>query len=344
MADKTCFIHVGTVKTGSSALQYALAHDRDTLLTKGYAYPDRPSRLIRTKAGEPTGGNASGILRALRAADAKAVTDATTELASGDNNLVLSNEGLFRFGSQQLDTLCRALRANGYSKLKCLVVFRPQTELLLSAYLQNIKSNAPSIWKGLEPFIDKWTRQDRTNWYLCAQKLESSFGAGNLTVRWLPDVRRNEGIIRACYDWLGLPETTVQVPTINLTPGQEAAAVLKRVNAAALGNRKFADAFLSTAQQLGLVGTKMTLGTGLARQIFDATYKSNVQMLRHYCPHLSPSDELKRPEPEVERFFDQATFQAMVHLASKMLIENGADKSQVRQAFSTPGIETFNAR
>jgi hypothetical protein len=334
MTDKTCFVHVGTVKTGSSALQYALAHSREYLKTHGYIYPDRPKRTERTLRGEPVGGNALEVLLAFRAGDIKSAIDLATRLEEDGHHLILSNEALFRLPAPQLKELHSALVKKGY-RVRCLVTFRPQTELILSAYLQLIKSNAASAAEGLERYVAGQDFVNRRNWWVHARKLEDVFGLEHLAVRWLPDVIRTGGVIKAGFDWLGLPAPALEPPIINPTPGREAMAVLQLLNESILGGRKFSDEFLMRAAHRSLLGNKMTLDAESARHIFEATRDSNAQLLQRYCHGLSPSDELKPPVPGAELPHDPHTVQELADLAQTLLIEHGVETARARQAFQS---------
>jgi hypothetical protein len=286
---KRLFLHVGTGKTGSSALQNAFALAQDILAQGGIAYP--VSATARDKQPLVSSGNAVAVRRALREDGAAGAIAAAKGLLDPKLDTLLSNEGLYATSQADLTSLRDALEEAGW-RTKVLVFFRPQADMLASAYLQRLKANKHLRDIDENEFALALYKSEPFDWLACAEKLESVFGIENLAVRWYPAVLRHGGPVNAAFEWLGISSPRIQEPLINPSPGREAAKVLREANAAGSGGRRFADEFLKKAQDQGLLGSKVALAPDVHRLIEDETRKANTELLRRYCPDLSPEKEL----------------------------------------------------
>ena len=308
MSNRTCYLHLGTGKTGSSAIQYALTRAESMLTANGYLYPDLAKNFSKVLAGIPTTGNGKPVNAALHDCDPEAAIAAIEPYIADPRHLILSCEGFANAPGEAWSEFAARLRSLGYTA-KGLVFFRPQTEFLVSSYLQQVKAARLDI--SLSQYINAMSakRQGGRNWLARAQKLESALGSGALTVKWYPAVRRHgpEALLRTMFEWLGTSFEYQDIPSvkggtiINPTPGQEALLVLQDLNAGGLGGRsKIADEFLRRAQAQRLLGKKVMLTHDERKQIHAATVADNELLLRRYCPELSPDAELALPEVEAE--------------------------------------------
>jgi len=131
-----CFLHVGTHKTGSSAIQAFLLEKREQLLAHGVLVPS---------AGLPPNGNHVPLIRALYSPPAQrdqsllaSLTDEITKYST--HTVLLSSEHLehhlrVRARSEVVDFF----QSRGYTvKLVCVV--RPQYERINSSYAQFTKA------------------------------------------------------------------------------------------------------------------------------------------------------------------------------------------------------------
>jgi hypothetical protein len=298
MNDRVCYLHVGTGKTGSSTIQFAFARAHDVLKAHGYLYPNAAKNFRHVLSGIPTAGNARHILMALRDGSIEDAIRQIEPYAGDDRHLVLSSEGFANRSAAVWTEFASGLRSLGY-RPKCLVFFRPHSELAVSSYLQLIKSERTTV--SLSEYVSPSFRR---SWLATAEKLEQAVGESNLTVKWYPAIKRQgpDAIVRAAFDWLGaaslyeLVKLSQAETIINPTPGQEALEILRIVNARGLGGRKaFADEFLRIAQARGLLGAKVTLDYSELHRIHAATAKDNELLLRRYCPDLSPEREIAPP-------------------------------------------------
>ncbi len=287
-------------------------------------------KFERIERGAPTGGNASELWHALRARNVADAVERTRPLAAMPGHVILSNEGLYKVRAETMKDFCSALRAMGY-RPKCLVLFRPQIEQIVAAFVQHVKSKGANGPTSLSDFALSQDYAERRNWYLCAHRLEDAFGSENLTVKWYPAVVRRGGIQHALFDWLGLTAPDVRMPKINPTPGWEALHTIQVLNQAGLGGRRFLDRLLAAASSQGLLGAKLGLDTETALKVHGATRSSNEMLLRQYCRDLSPEEELKPPPPEMQPALDEALMRQLSELAARLLIEQGAEQTLVRR-------------
>ena len=247
MAKRICYVHVGTEKTGTSALQYALTKAHDYLLSRGLHYPDVSRNFKRVLNWKTTGGNASKILRILRKKGGEHAILSLEPFSDRPENLILSCEGLLKLPLARLSELVHGLDLLGYD-IRCLVFFRPQVEVVVSRYLQRVKANNTS-GNTLDDYVEQMLSlgefETMWNWYACAQKLDKAFGDNNVTVKWYPSVTRrgSPGVVNATLDWMGvaLPNSLLAThdKIINPTPGREALAVLERLNSHGFGRLIF---------------------------------------------------------------------------------------------------------
>ena len=322
MSDKPkLYFHAGTAKTGTSAIQFAFTEHQKTLERQGYHYPDLAGKFERARAGLPTTGNASVLLRLIRDGS---IDEALSALKPYQGrNLILSHEAfanLARVDGEAVLRFVDGVRALGFEP-SALVMFRPQAEFIPSFYLQQIKADNTSL--GLEEYLAEDTTPDRLrsryNWLSYAKPMEAAFGAG-LKVLWYPAVTRGEGVTAAAFRWLGLEPLPTQPRLVNPSPGAEPLAVLRAANEAGTGGRKLADRFLVEAEKRGWLGHKVGLSEPHVRRIEEATRKTNEELLRRYCPDLSVDDELA-PGKGVSTQMDEALVARLQDLAAEITAE-----------------------
>ena len=346
MGRRICFLHVGTGKTGSSAIQYALTRAHETLLEEGYLYPDASENFERVLAGQPTGGNAGTIAKTLRAAGPDGALDLVRPYAEKPHHLVLSCEGFSNYAPALLAEFGSGLQALGYDT-KCLVFFRPQAEMIVSSYLQQVKSNKLDLGVDLKNYVAQQLTpeniQKKWNWYARARKLEKAFGHQSVTVKWYQSTARlgPTGGVKATFSWLGLPSlddsSVSDVPVVNPTPGREALVILQSANSHGLGGKKFADEFLSQAFRAGLLSSKVSLTGELLHQIDAATRQGNADLLERYCPDLAVSDELRPPAASGrEEPIDRTKLRELTIIAEPLLVRRVRKRDAVLKLRASP--------
>jgi hypothetical protein len=322
MSDKPkLYFHAGTAKTGTSAIQFAFTQHQDALERQGYHYPDLAGKFEPARAGLPTTGNASVLLRLIRDG---VIDDALASIKPYQGrNLILSHEAfanLARADGEAVLRFVNGVRALGFEP-SALVMFRPQTEFIPSFYLQQVKDDKTAL--ELDDYLAEDTTparlRSRYNWLSYARPMKAAFGAG-LKVLWYPAVMRGEGVTAAAFRWLGLEPLPNQARVINPSPGAEPLAVLRAANEAGTGGRKLADPFLIQAEKLGWLGHKVGLSEAHMRRIEEATYTTNSRLLSRFCPDLSVDEELA-PGKAVSPQLDEALVARLQGLASEITAE-----------------------
>jgi hypothetical protein len=140
----TLFLHIGSGKTGTSALQAAFARNAETLLRYGVVYPDSPSNMHAAE-GMITSGNAVALATYLdpRLKFSVGKTDGlaalVSELRAADGRDVLySSEFLGRFRPPRLRDLVERARTEGYTP-KLVLYVRSIVGHAYSVYTQAVK-------------------------------------------------------------------------------------------------------------------------------------------------------------------------------------------------------------
>lgn len=142
----TVYLHIGTMKTGTSAIQSFLAANRELLESQGYAYPEikielprqyiiRNAHFLVCSADEVTG----------KPVDEKTILEngyaQIEELTKNFENIVLSDEVIWH-RSKKEDNFWRDLidRFNSIGcEVKIIVYLRRQDMAAMSVYNQNVK-------------------------------------------------------------------------------------------------------------------------------------------------------------------------------------------------------------
>jgi hypothetical protein len=182
-------LHIGTEKTGTTAIQHCFASHRDALKAAGILYPVSPGRgnhvgLTYFAAGEgdrPPSPHLIGITRAEAPEYRAKFMDRLREeiAASGCGTVFFSSEHLSSRLRSAASTarLIDALRELA-DEVKVLIYLRPQYELLPSSYSTTIKSGGTNVIRG-----PKTVKQHFYNYEKMLEIWEKSAGRTNMIVR-----------------------------------------------------------------------------------------------------------------------------------------------------------------
>lgn len=155
-------VHIGTDKTGSTAIQKLINSNRDVLEAKDWVYPTKTWNLEHnhTKISIALGQNEFEILQKLR-----------EEIeASGRNNVLLSFEGFYTLNEEQISAFVSALQSLNRGEVKIIIYLRRQDDKIESGILQNIKSGDSRVldleryYSQIEPatdyrsIVEKWRK------------------------------------------------------------------------------------------------------------------------------------------------------------------------------------------
>ncbi len=139
---KNIILHIGTPKSGTSALQNFLNSNRDILTTQNFCYPiDQDEENT-----EITMGNGRKLYEYAIKNDVKKARNYLMNLLSkyNEDNIILSSEGFYFYPKFIHSVIPEA---------KIIVYFREQSEKIVSSYGQQVKGN-PSFTKTFSQYLD----------------------------------------------------------------------------------------------------------------------------------------------------------------------------------------------
>jgi len=187
---KVLYLHIGTEKTGSTALQTVSGKNRDTLMRHGILYPRTPGERnhVKLTVFAADGPNTLNLRRLAglvpddkyKSFKAHFADELRSEvLASQCTRIYLSNEHLSSrlISAQEVRRLATIVRPLA-DVVKIVVYLRPQPELFLSSYSTAIKAGRT---KALEP--PKETQDHRYNYERKLSLWAEVFGEENVNVR-----------------------------------------------------------------------------------------------------------------------------------------------------------------
>ena len=155
------WLHIGTTKTGTTALQHHLSSNRDALAEQGLTYVSPAGKTSSNSLAVAMNKNRADALQELRA-------DLSGQIAGRKTkDAILSSEMLFGIAP---DRLVDAIPALAGEPLSVLVYLRRQDRYLESNYLQKLKNgrfrgsihehiarfkgSGANYWETLKPWRD----------------------------------------------------------------------------------------------------------------------------------------------------------------------------------------------
>lgn len=126
-------LHIGSYKTGSTAIQHALSANRETLACQGFCYP-RPGI-------EQNHGDVARLLMCPKEASATVRAEAQRirdEARAASGNVIISSEGFASVRPALLREWC------GGVDVRIIVYLREQAEAIASQYQQHVKATLVS--------------------------------------------------------------------------------------------------------------------------------------------------------------------------------------------------------
>lgn len=172
MKNKSFYLHIGSPKTGTSALQYFLLKNRSVLNRKGFDYPSHTL--------DPNGvssGNAKEFARCIQ--DNNAISESMTKkmLHTEYSSVILSSEYFFQIENQYISKIKDLL---GRASTKIIVYFRRQDSMMIAAFNQGVKRH------GFKEDISQYfeTYKDKPYFYQSViEQWGKVFGKENIIVR-----------------------------------------------------------------------------------------------------------------------------------------------------------------
>lgn len=190
---KTLYLHIGTIKTGTKAIQCFCWENPGILQKYGYIYPDLSSLCPQCTPVK----NAHFLIEDIENEDknirkkqiqekCQKGMDQIITLFSSYDNVILSDEGIYSATYLRRKTLWQELKEygenNGFT-VKIIVYLRRQDELMISAWNQHIKANSINPEQTFEEFISAIPKSRQLNYFNKLESIASILGKENIIVR-----------------------------------------------------------------------------------------------------------------------------------------------------------------
>ena len=192
---RRAIVHIGNVKTGTSAIQLLLRRMRKPLAARGFVLPGPGAHhAIWTQLTAPSA----------HSADVDARIRADIAAAPADAVLLLSSENFVNFSPEKLREVLDGL---GIGEVKILAWLRPEATTLAALYLQYLKSGR---WLGplsahLQILQDNAIRLPEH-----LQSLADFFGPENIVAReYHREALKDGSLVAEFWDAAGLPPDMV---------------------------------------------------------------------------------------------------------------------------------------
>jgi hypothetical protein len=180
------YLHIGWHKTGTTAIQNLLVHNRDELR--------RQCSMIYPKAGiynvahslpawglqSPARDRLLKRIGCARAPEALFRDMADEAAAAGAGSVVLSAEEFSPIHLYSLERLKRCLEGH---RVVVIAYVRRQDQYLESVYNQSVKFHRSRYMGGVQPYVDRYLKTNQLDYDLYFRKWADVFGKENLRVR-----------------------------------------------------------------------------------------------------------------------------------------------------------------
>jgi hypothetical protein len=222
---KIVYIHIGSHKTGTTAIQTFLSANRKTLKKDGYLYPGGGiahhdmAREFRTLSAPEIRKNPGLITN-------KYVDEINR---SGLNKILLSSEGFELLTRQQIVSLKEFLPPEFHVKI--IFYVRRQDEKIESSYNRSVKNLKARSCESFSEFVIKKTAGSRHDDSLKNDVMSSSLDYYSHLLRW-SEVFGRENIIVRCYEEEQFPKGIYHdfLETIGLTLNDRYLIPKNRIN------------------------------------------------------------------------------------------------------------------
>ncbi len=304
---KRLVIHIGTHKTGSTSIQHFLHANRQQHLESYRLYYPRTDRDPEPRptrhtfltlaaldhAGHPVAQPRTPPPEAL-------VREITEEIeTAGADVALLSEESL----SMPDPKIAEAYR--GFAKhfeVKVLVFLRRQDLFVEALHNQFIRDRGEQ--RSLADFAAVPRTQARMDYRTVLQAWEAAFGRDAIVVIPFERPVREEGLLNTVFRVLGIsPAVPLQDPLHNVSPGREAAELIRRLNGSRAPKRM--SPIERVIEELGLTrGTTRILSNEQRRTLLAAHAEGNAEIARRYLGREDGA--LFREQPDHDADSEQA--------------------------------------
>jgi hypothetical protein len=212
---RTCFLHIGTHKTGTTSIQTALAQHAETLDKSGYIYP----RTGRSESSVAHHNIAFSLFERDRfQAKFGDVDELLMEMRSSSKNIIISSEEFVRvihYNKAAFQQFVDNIAVFCHKTIIILYV-RRQTDFLKSNYFERLKSGFSLTF---EDYVTQRLDSDLSEFPLDYARLISDVGqvTGTAIVVRSYDAVRAEGLVADFFGLLGIsPDNLQKNPRLNV--------------------------------------------------------------------------------------------------------------------------------
>ena len=284
VAKTKIILHAGHGKTGTSAIQSALAISADALLKKGIRYPIDPNERQRAARFEITSGNWKHNPKI-------SLSEQCIQLAASNTSghtIVLSSESLFW---HLTDFVNQKEQWNAAVEVNVILAVRELEEMLSSEYQQRVKRHGES--KPFEQFLKR--RQFISSHHKKAAEVLTQLSEQNIPITLINYSEHKKTISQCIFDALGcgdaFPSEQMGDLVINRSLSQKELQMLMMINALYYDQFPWISARLSDALAKNLPNTE-TQRSRISPQSLEKLYEKNDSYLQIINRHLSAEEPL----------------------------------------------------
>ena len=190
---KKVILHVGTHKTGTSAIQQFLSKNRRILPAQGFHYPlvhGKFGRVVRTRNAHFLVMYARAVIKGEQLSEDDTSTILTSlkklsDLAETGDTIILSDERLWAEGGHYVELwpfIKDVLEEAGIECIEIVVYLRRQDEFIASLWNQSVKSQVRTT-ASLQEYSEISKKQKYMDYDARLRELEAVFGKEHITVR-----------------------------------------------------------------------------------------------------------------------------------------------------------------
>ena len=279
------FLHIGHGKTGTSAIQSALAIASDDLAKRGINYPIQQSLRDRASRLEITSGNWEPIPEV-------SLTDQLLEIAKSNYNnstIVLSSESLFWLIPELIQ---KKSTWEAHIDLHIILAVREIEEMLSSEYQQRVKRHGDAM--PLEQFLR--ARHFVSSHHAKAAEVIESMTQSNITNTIINYSEHKRDISKLIFKLIGAedlyPSSQMTGAIINRSMSRKELEILITINALYFSrfpwiSTRISDALIKNQPKLEAQQCK------IAKQQLQKVYEKNDPYLRTINAFLDSKEQLK---------------------------------------------------
>ena len=279
------FLHIGHGKTGTSAIQSALAIASDDLAKRGINYPIQQSLRDRASRLEITSGNWEPIPEV-------SLTDQLLEIAKSNYNnstIVLSSESLFWLIPELIQ---KKSNWEAHIDLHIILAVREIEEMLSSEYQQRVKRHGDAM--PLEQFLR--ARHFVSSHHAKAAEVIESMTQSNITNTIINYSEHKRDISKLIFKLIGAedlyPSSQMTGAIINRSMSRKELEILITINALYFSrfpwiSTRISDALIKNQPKLEAQQCK------IAKQQLQKVYEKNDPYLRTINAFLDSKEQLK---------------------------------------------------